>query len=176
MATTTANNGWTIPQSTDLVSQGAVAIAALGNGIDTSTGKGLIAWQSWTPTVTNVTVGTGPTTSYTYAQLGKIVIVRLSLTLGTSGAVSGTPTFSLPVTASATANTNLTPGGIGYFNRGGVEYYGYVQLASTTTMAFYMFNAASTYLTNTAITSTIPFGTAWTAADRMRTQFIYEAA
>jgi hypothetical protein len=38
MATTTANNGWAIPTSTDLVKDGATAIAALGNGIDTTLG------------------------------------------------------------------------------------------------------------------------------------------
>lgn len=36
MATTTTNFGWTIPQSTDLVKDGATAIATLGSGIDTS--------------------------------------------------------------------------------------------------------------------------------------------
>lgn len=36
MATTTPNFGWDIPQSTDLVKDGATAIAALGNDIDTS--------------------------------------------------------------------------------------------------------------------------------------------
>lgn len=36
MATTTTNFGWTIPQSTDLVKDGATAIATLGNNIDTS--------------------------------------------------------------------------------------------------------------------------------------------
>lgn len=36
MSTTTSNFGWTIPQSTDLVKDGATAIAALGNGVDTS--------------------------------------------------------------------------------------------------------------------------------------------
>jgi hypothetical protein len=36
MATTTSNFGWAIPQSTDLVSQGATAIAALGSAIDTN--------------------------------------------------------------------------------------------------------------------------------------------
>lgn len=36
MATTTTNFGWTVPQSTDLVKDGATAIAALGSGIDTS--------------------------------------------------------------------------------------------------------------------------------------------
>lgn len=36
MATTTTNFGWTVPQSTDLVKDGATAISALGSGIDTS--------------------------------------------------------------------------------------------------------------------------------------------
>ena len=36
MATTTTNFGWDIPQSTDLVKDGAVAIAALGQDIDTA--------------------------------------------------------------------------------------------------------------------------------------------
>ena len=36
MATTTTNFGWTVPQSTDLVKDGATAIATLGSGIDTS--------------------------------------------------------------------------------------------------------------------------------------------
>jgi len=36
MATTTTNFGWTVPQSTDLVKDGATAISTLGSGIDTS--------------------------------------------------------------------------------------------------------------------------------------------
>ena len=36
MATTTTNYGWDIPQSTDLVKDGATAIALLGQDIDTS--------------------------------------------------------------------------------------------------------------------------------------------
>lgn len=38
MATTTTNNGWAIPQSTDLVKDGATAIATLGSAIDTTVG------------------------------------------------------------------------------------------------------------------------------------------
>jgi hypothetical protein len=34
MATTTTNYGWTVPQSSDLVKDGATAIATLGNDID----------------------------------------------------------------------------------------------------------------------------------------------
>jgi hypothetical protein len=36
MATTTTNFGWDIPQSTDLVKDGATAIATLGQDIDTA--------------------------------------------------------------------------------------------------------------------------------------------
>lgn len=36
MATTTTNFGWTVPQSTDLVKDGATAISTLGSGVDTS--------------------------------------------------------------------------------------------------------------------------------------------
>ena len=77
MATTTTNFGWTVPQSTDLVKDGATAIAALGSGVDTSfvdlkggtTGQILskasntdldYTWISANPgDITAVTAGTG---------------------------------------------------------------------------------------------------------------------
>jgi hypothetical protein len=77
MATTTTNFGWDIPQSTDLVKDGATAIAALGQDIDTafvdlkggSTGQVLAKASatdldySWTTPqvgdITAVTAGTG---------------------------------------------------------------------------------------------------------------------
>lgn len=77
MATTTTNFGWDIPQSTDLVKDGATAIAALGQDIDTAlidlkggtTGQLLskasntdldYTWVSPNPgDITAVTAGTG---------------------------------------------------------------------------------------------------------------------
>jgi hypothetical protein len=77
MATTTTNFGWDIPQSTDLVKDGATAIAALGQDIDTAlvdlkggtTGQLLAkasntdldyTWTSPNPgDITAVTAGTG---------------------------------------------------------------------------------------------------------------------
>ena len=77
MATTTTNYGWDIPQSTDLVKDGATAIATLGQDIDTSfvglkggtTGQVLskasnadLAYTWTSPQVgdiTDVTAGTG---------------------------------------------------------------------------------------------------------------------
>ena len=77
MATTTPNFGWPVPTSTDLVKDGATAIEALGDGIDTSmvdlkggtTGQLLakasgtdmdFTWTSPNPgDITAVTAGTG---------------------------------------------------------------------------------------------------------------------
>jgi hypothetical protein len=77
MATTTPNFGWPVPTSTDLVKDGATAIEALGDGIDTSmvdlkggtTGQILskasgtdmdFTWASPNPgDITAVTAGTG---------------------------------------------------------------------------------------------------------------------
>ena len=77
MATTTTNFGWDIPQSTDLVKDGATAIATLGQDIDTAlvdlkggtTGQMLVKASntdldySWTTPqigdITAVTAGTG---------------------------------------------------------------------------------------------------------------------
>lgn len=79
MATTTTNFGWPIPQSTDLVKDGATAIASLGSGVDTSmaelkggtTGQILsktsntdmdFTWVDANPgDITGVTAGTGLT-------------------------------------------------------------------------------------------------------------------
>ena len=79
MATTTPNFGWPVPTSTDLVKDGATAIEALGDGIDTSlvdlkggtTGQLLskassadmdFTWTSPNPgDITAVTAGTGIT-------------------------------------------------------------------------------------------------------------------
>ena len=78
MATTTTNFGWDIPQSTDLVKDGATAIAALGQDIDTAfidlkggtTGQILskasntdldFTWVSETGDISAVTAGTGLT-------------------------------------------------------------------------------------------------------------------
>lgn len=76
MATTTTNFGWDIPQSTDLVKDGATAIAALGQDIDTAfidlkggtTGQVLskasgtdldFTWVTDSGDISGVTAGTG---------------------------------------------------------------------------------------------------------------------
>jgi hypothetical protein len=53
MATTTPRFGWPVPTSTDLVTNGATAIEALGDGIDTTLGS-----ASYPNQIVNNTTGT----------------------------------------------------------------------------------------------------------------------
>lgn len=171
MATTTTNNGWTIPQSTDLVTNGATAIATLGNNIDASVGTGLKAWIAFTPTLTGWTAGNGTWDSY-YVQLGKIVVWRMVFTGGTTTSFAGSPTFTVPVTSKTStvrsspflvqlgAATNASAG-VGYF-------------ASTTTVSMVAQNAAGTYLTNATISATVP--NTWASGNTLSFTVTYEAA
>jgi len=90
MATTTTNFGWDIPQSTDLVKDGATAIAALGQDIDTAfidikggtTGQVLakasgtdldFTWTEQDDTTLSFNAQTGTTYTLVAADLGKLV-------------------------------------------------------------------------------------------------------
>jgi hypothetical protein len=90
MATTTTNYGWDIPQSTDLVKDGATAIATLGQDIDTAfvdlkggtTGQVLskasgtdldFTWVEQDDTTLSFNAQTGTTYTLVIADLGKLV-------------------------------------------------------------------------------------------------------
>ena len=108
MATTTPNNGWAVPTSTYYVKDGATAIETLGDAIDTSTGTGLLAWTTYTPTLsgTGWSIGNGTLTGRS-AKLGKIVCAEIMLTFGsTTVAGSAVPTVTLPHTANTTISPN----------------------------------------------------------------------
>jgi hypothetical protein len=112
MATTTTNFGWDIPQSTDLVKDGATAIAALGQDIDTAmvdlkggtTGQVLAKvsntdldfnWIEQDDTTLSFNAQTGTTYTLVAADLGKLV------TLSNASAI----TLTLPPSVFATGNT-----------------------------------------------------------------------
>jgi hypothetical protein len=90
MATTTTNYGWDIPQSTDLVKDGATAIATLGQDIDTAfvdlkggtTGQVLskasgtdldFTWVEQDDTTLSFNAQTGTTYTLVASDVGKLV-------------------------------------------------------------------------------------------------------
>lgn len=121
MATTTTNFGFDIPQSTDLVKDGATAIATLGQDIDTAfvdlkggtTGQVLakasntdldFTWTEQDDTTISFNAQTGTTYTLVIADLGKIV------TLSNASGI----TLTVPPSVFATGNIiNIQQIGLG---------------------------------------------------------------
>jgi len=170
MAGTTTNNTWTYPTSTDLVKDGAAAIQTLADGIDTSTGKGLIAWQSWAPTLSSGWLnGNGVWSAY-YAQLGKTVFVQMQFTIGTTTTKGNGFVCTLPVTAKRANKQNFNP-----MARIGSGIYNLMaEFSSGFTTTFTCFSFTSTLGLATPITATVP--ATWATNDTLQFNFTYEAA
>jgi len=84
---------WTTPK-TDFVS-GNILTAAQMNAIGENLNAIGGAWTSYTPTWTNLTVGNA-TQDSRYIDAGRLVIVNLKITLGSTSTVGTIPEFSLP--------------------------------------------------------------------------------
>lgn len=123
--------------------------------VSSTTGLG-IAWASWTPTWTNLTIGNA-VVQYGYIQIGKTVLFRFDVTLGTTSSVGNTPTFTLPVTArSGIYSSESQFGPLGLTDSGVNAYQGAVRYNSTTTGTLVVFNTASTYATLAVVTGSVP--------------------
>ena len=170
MAGTTTNNGWTYPTSTDLVTNGASAIQTLATGIDTSTGKGLIASQSWSPVLSSGWLNGNGTWNADYFKLGKMVFFAATFTIGSTTTKGTGLIMSLPVTA--TGNSASLYWGLATI--GGVGYQLVTARTTTTTLSLQALDASATYLKRTGVTSAIP--ATWATGDSFTVQGMYEAA
>jgi len=154
-----------------LSGKGTGAVQMFVNGVDQ-----LGAWQSWTPTWTNVTIGNATVTAM-YNKIGKTIHARMIVVWGTTTSASGTITFSLPETSVAyagTAGTILIGQGAGYDVSASTVYQIAPVWNSTTTAKFNVFNASSTYAVLNNMTNTVP--TTWANTDEWHCEFFYEAA
>lgn len=149
----------------DNIASGGVVPNNLTAGTGTSW-----AWQDWTPSYSNITVGNG-TVVARYTQIGKTVHFYWKLTLGSSSSIGTAPTISLPVNQK---NADEKINGIAsYLDNGSAEYVGVprnntsdastTRLAYTTTGAIYQ---------NVTATAPFTFGN----ADRIEVVGTYEAA
>lgn len=157
---------------TNSIADSAVTPAKLQAG----TGTGW-SWASWTPTLTNMTLGNG-TIVARFIQIGKTVFFRFTFVLGSTSTIGSSPTFSLPVTAITGYTTGAsTPIGIVHYEHTGVtNAEGAIYISSTTTASFGVWGAASTYVTGGAggLSSSVPF--TWAVSDQILTTGFYEAA
>jgi hypothetical protein len=130
------------------------------------------AWQSWTPTWTNVTIGNA-TVGAKYIQIGKTVIFKLYVTLGSTTSISGVMKFSLPVTM-ATNFTDLSIGSGSAEHSGGALVFLEANPVSTTVLAIYYHSVSGSSVVAGNISSTAPF--TWASTDTFAISGAYEAA
>jgi hypothetical protein len=64
------------------------------------------SWTTFTPTLTNLTLGNGTITGR-YCQIGKVVFVHTKIVLGTTSSMGSYPTISLPLTPSSSGGPQM---------------------------------------------------------------------
>ena len=155
----------------------AVETQVIGDGSRvrvSGTGVGLGIWQTWTPTLTNLTLGNG-TTVARYVQIGKTVHAYFLFTLGSTSAVGSTIAISTPVTAASTHSFQRNDSGTAIFaENGSVWRPGHVALETADTFKPRAIDAGSTYTGLVDLTALIPF--TWGTADVLSFSATYEAA
>lgn len=180
---TVANGG--VPHfDTTTARDAAITAPAAGKMCTTGTGAGLtvwvytgtawkqvdydLGWQDYTPTITGVTIGNGTVTAR-YWQRGKTVVAEALITLGSTSAVTGAVTITLPVTAARSQNVGsgvCRPGG------SGTVYQLTPYAAASSSLVAVGVVGASGALSSVGSASPA----AWAATGWMKCQFTYEAA
>jgi hypothetical protein len=176
MTNPTSNFGWQMPTNTDLVYQLPADFEVFGQAVDTSLAdlkggttdqvlaknsntdmdfkwvtSGSFPYTAWTPTLGNITLGNG-TVVARYQQIGKTVNFRFNLTFGTTTSITGNAHFFLPVTPSydTPCTTVVRDNGVAFYPIVGMVFAsgGYCDIT--------IGNASGTYVTQSAVTGTVP--------------------
>jgi hypothetical protein len=129
-------------------------------------GNSTYGWISYTPTLTNITLGNG-SVDFAYSQIGARVNVRGRLTFGSTTSISGAATFSLPTSATGFCY------GASILRANNTDYEG-VAVSTSSTVVLSAFNSAGTYSARSTTSATIP--NTWTVGDLISFSITYEAA
>jgi hypothetical protein len=145
-----------------------VADSTAATGLSYKSAATLYPWATWSPTVSGITKGNGVERAR-YAKIGKTVFFNYSFTLGSTSAVTGNFSITLPSTA-ANAAYNVSS----WADDAGVAAYPYVGVPYTTYTDVYPIVASGTYASGGSTSSTNPF--TWGTNDNIRIAGQYEEA
>lgn len=128
---------------------------------------------SFTPSWTNITIGSGTSTGF-YTRVGKLIMFRAQFVFG-SGSSMGAATLALPVTAIRAPLASQIS--VTILDSGTAAYWGVVDPASLSTTsagALGAANSASTYVSISFLSSTVPM--TWATNDQLNVSGWYMAA
>jgi hypothetical protein len=131
-------------------------------------------WQTYTPTLAGVTLGSGYTLSAAYVSIGKTVIVQFYFALGATSAITGDVSFSLPINHASSNRSGQAGTCVITDASPATRYPGTVLLSGTPGYAFLRVgNASGTYLTQVALSSSIPIAV-WAVNDSFSATVVYQ--
>lgn len=160
----------------DWANVGGTGAGVVNGSLDTTAGELGGAWQSWTPSWTNMSVSNS-TVVAKYTQIGKTVHFRIKVTLAGGDKPSGSVVVSLPVTANTEQSVNTTLNiTVAYLDSGTQVYPGSTIIAGSGDINLYAIAAGGTYasIASSPINATVPF--TWTNGDVLSIHGTYEAA
>ena len=129
-----------------------------------------IGWKAFTPTLTadtNPTLGAGSVASGRYVQYGKLVIVNVQFTFGTSGTNAGTGDYVISLPVNTSTELPFKTMGSGHVTDAGVDNQVVTAIYNATGNVKMIVESGNT------VTHAVPF--AWGASDRIHLLLIYEA-
>lgn len=132
------------------------------------------AWQDWTPTFTNVTVGNGTLDYANYTQIGKTVFAKLRFTLGSTSAITGAITFTLPVAPRASYGLSFIESLGKAIMLGSITILGDVFWTTSDLGLIRSAAVSGTNISYASTSATVPF--TWATGHRFIVYLTYEAA
>ncbi len=130
------------------------------------------SWTSWTPTLTNVTIGAGQIQAR-YSRIGKTINYRLVIELGAGFSMGTDIFFTLPLTASSSISPRQPIGVALLEDVTASNFWAQVWQATTTTGRF-LTGTTGTPAVASGASATIPF--TWASGDRFSCYGTYEMA
>lgn len=130
-------------------------------------------WQTWTPTVTGITLGNG-TIEARYTQYNKTVAFTFVFTLGSTSAITGEVIVPLPVNRRTT--TQVGEGTVLLRDAGTANYVGFAFYpgGNNTQVLIRYLSVGGSVVAPTSLSSTTPF--TWGNTDQILLSGTYEAA
>ena len=164
---------WTTPRTW---TTGELVTAAFMNTHVRDNLLALTAWQAWTPTLTNLNIGSTGTQTARYVHAAGWVHYHYTATLAGSGISVGAVNITLPVEpASHYVESVAIMGNASYLEGGVANYVGNARLDSDgDAVDLKALATASNHLSSAPLSSTVPF--TWGATDVIAVSGTYEAA
>lgn len=126
--------------------------------------------STWTsPILGGITAGNGTTTAQ-YLTAGSLTYCIFRFVLGTTSSVTGSISLDLPVDASFSYAASMDIG-IAYDVSATTGYPVSIETTGSTSVILRVWNTASTFATNAALSSTVPF--TWATSDVLAVSFWY---